>query len=82
MAKIFRHLLFYHSTMLTVDGCCEGDYHSSYACIDGRESVFNLWQHTTTDGTVSLIFNKVRTRDSRDDTIIIIRIAKHTFLFK
>ena len=80
--KFFRHLLFYHSAVLSVDGCCECDDYSGYACINGREGILNLRQHTATDSTVGLIFNKVRTRNSGDDTIIIIGIAEHTFLLK
>ena len=68
--------------MLTIDGCGKGDDNPAYACIDGRERIIYLWQHTTADGAVGLIFNKVRVRDSRDDAVIVIGIAEHPFLLK
>ena len=74
--------MFYDCTMLTIDGCGKGDDNPAYACIDGRERIIYLWQHTTADGAVGLIFNKVRVRDSRDDAVIVIGIAEHPFLLK
>ena len=72
---IFFSKLSDDGAVLSVDGCCKGDDHAFYPCVDGVESIVEFGYHAPCYGSVSLVSLKVFSCDFADDAVVIVGIA-------
>ena len=68
--------------MLSVDGIGKCYNYLLNTCVNGCKGILYLWYHASSDGAVGNIFIEVCACDNRNDAIVVVRIAKHAFLFK
>ena len=59
-----KYFLFDDGAGFSIDSSCEGDDHLFDACINGSKGILDLGNHSSADGAISLISDKILVRDS------------------